>query len=167
MKFQLYILIVFSLLIAQVDSNASKVFNHSFILEKKNHSLKKNQSIFSIDYYKDSQLKLGKYLGYNNLPYQNYNQYFKIGDGLVIHSNYEKFMYSNNSRYSDIYGKDLITRVNGPYNSGLRYFPLGNNFLNIDARTYNDVNGISEGQSLGIGIWGMTIFKFYKNGKVN
>jgi len=167
MKFHLYILIIFSYLIAQVDSNVTKVFPDSFSFKKKGHTFKKNQSLFSIGDYKDSQLKIGKYLGYNNLPHQHYNQYFKIGDGLVIHSNFEKFMYSNNSKYSDIYGKDLINRVNGPYNSGLRYFPLGNNFLNIDARTYNDVNGISEGQSLGIGIWGMTIFKFYKNGKVN
>ena len=167
MKFQLCIMIVFSLLIAQVDSSVTKVLIDSFTFKKKDHSFKKSQSIFFIDNYEDSQLKYGKYMGYNNLPHQNYNQYFKIGDGLVIHSNYEKFMYSNNSRYSDIYGKDLINRLNGPYNSGLRYFPLGNSFLNIDARTYNDVDGVSEGQSLGLGIWGMTIYKFYKNGKVN
>ena len=167
MKFHLHILIVFSFLKAQVDSNATIVLPDSFSFKKKGHTFKKNQSIFSIGDYKDSQIKIGKYSAYNNLPHQHYNQYFKIRDGLVIHSNYEKFMYSNNSKYSDIYGKELINRVNGPYNSGLRYFPLGNSFLNIDARTYNDVNGISEGQSLGIGIWGMTIFKFYKNGNVN
>lgn len=166
MKFHLCILIVFSFLMAQVDLNETKVFNDSFSFKKKDHSFKKNQSIFSIGDYEESQLKYGKYLGYNNLSHQHYNQYFKIGDGLVIHSNYEKFVY-NNSKYSDIYGKELINIVNGPYNSGIRYFPLGNSILNIDARTYNDVNGISEGQSLGLGIWGVTIYKFYKNGKTN
>ena len=74
-------------------------------------------------------------------------------------------MYNNNSKYSDIYGKELISRINGPYNTGARYFPLGNGIFNIDARTYNDSKGISEGQSLGIGIFGWTIYEFYKNGK--
>ena len=149
----------------QVDTNKISGFINSFNRHEMKSSIKENESIFKIDNFKNPQVKFGNYLAFNKFSSHHHNQYFKVGNKLILDSNYEEFMYNNNSKYSDIYGKELISRINGPYNTGARYFPLGNGIFNIDARTYNDSKGISEGQSLGIGILGVTIYEFYKNGK--
>ena len=149
----------------QVDTSKVSPFINSFNRYKMKLAIKENESIFKIDNFKNTQVKFGNYLAFNNFPAHYHNQYFKVGNKLIIDSNYDKFMYDNNSKYSDIYGKELISRINGPYNTGARYFPLGNGIFNIDARTYNDSKGISEGQSLGLDIFGITIYEFYKNGE--
>jgi len=163
-KYLLFVLLI-RVAFAQLDTNRVLGFINSFNRYETKLAIKENESIFKIDNFKNPQVKFGNYLAFNNFPAHHHNQYFKVGNKLILDSNYEKFMYNNNSKYSDIYGKELISRINGPYNTGARYFPLGNGIFNIDARTYNDSKGISEGQSLGIGIFGLTIYQFYKNGK--
>ena len=163
-KWLLFVLLT-GVVFCQVDSNKVSGFINSFNRDKMKLAIKENESIFKIDNFENPQVKFGNYLAFNNFSAHHHNQYFKVGNKVIIDSNYEKFMYNNNSKYSDIYGKELISRINGPYNTGARYFPLGNGIFNIDARTYNDSKGISEGQSLGIGIFGWTIYEFYKNGK--
>ena len=163
-KWLLFVLLT-GVVFCQVDSNKVSGFINSFNRDKMKLAIKENESIFKIDNFENPQVKFGNYFAFNNYSAHHHNQYFKVGNKVIIDSNYEKFMYNNNSKYSDIYGKELISRINGPYNTGARYFPLGNGIFNIDARTYNDAKGISEGQSLGIGILGVTIYEFYKNGK--
>tara|TARA_B100001741_G_scaffold277486_1_gene248917 strand:- start:11 stop:514 length:504 start_codon:yes stop_codon:yes gene_type:complete len=163
-KWLLFVLLT-GVVFCQVDSNKVSGFINSFNRDKMKLAIKENESIFKIDNFENPQVKFGNYFAFNNYSAHHHNQYFKVGNKVIIDSNYEKFMYNNNSKYSDIYGKELISRINGPYNTGARYFPLGNGIFNIDARTYNDSKGISEGQSLGIGIFGVTIYEFYKNGK--
>ena len=165
MKKYLLISLLLSIAFGQSDTSMILGFINSFNRHEMKSSIKENESIFKIDNFKNPQVKFGNYLTFNNFSAHHHNQYFKVGNKLILDSNYEKFMYNNNSKYSDIYGKELISRINGPYNTGARYFPLGNGIFNIDARTYNDSKGISEGQSLGIGILGVTIYEFYKNGK--
>ena len=165
MKKCLFLVLLTGVSFCQVDTNKVSGFINSFNRDKMKLAIKENESIFKIDNFKNPQVKFGNYLAFNNFSAHHHNQYFKVGNKLILDSNYEKFMYNNDSKYSDIYGKELISRINGPYNTGARYFPLGNGIFNIDARTYNDSKGISEGQSLGIGIFGWTIYEFYKNGK--
>ena len=165
MKKYLLIALLLSIAFGQSDTSVLLGFINSFNRDEMKLAIKENKSIFNIDNYKNPQDQFGHYWGFNNFPHLDHNQYFKVSDEFIVDSNYGKFMYDNDSKYSDIYGKELISVINGPYNSGLRYFPLGNGIFNIDARTYNDSKGVSEGQSLGIGIFGVTIFKFYKNGQ--
>ena len=165
MKKYLLISLLIKIAFGQSDTSIILGFINSFNRHEMKSSIKENESIFKINNFKNSQAKFGNYLAFNNFSADHNNQYFKVGNKLILDSNYEEFMYNNNSKYSDIYGKELISSINGPYNAGARYFPLGNGIFNIDARTYNDSKGISEGQSLGIGILGVTIYEFYKNGK--
>ena len=165
MKKCLLLVLLTGISFCQVDTNKVSGFINSFNRDKMKLAIKENESIFKIDNFENPQVKFGNYFAFNNYSAHHHNQYFKVGNKVIIDSNYEKYMYNNNSKYSEIYGKELISRINGPYNTGARYFPLGNGIFNIDARTYNDSKGISEGQSLGIGIFGWTIYEFYKNGK--
>ena len=130
----------------------------------KNNRLNKSGLIFNYDNF---EVHSGKYLGYRNFQNYSHSQYFKLNKGLLIDSNYSNFMYNRNFFYAEKYGKNLIDEINGPYDAGLRYFPLGNGIFNIDARNHINSRGISEGHSLGIGLLGWTIYNFYTKGSID
>ena len=85
----------------QVDTNKVSAFINSFNRDKMKLVIKENESIFKIDNFKNPQVKFGNYLAFNNFPAHYHNQYFKVGNKLIIDSNYDKFMYDNNIIYDN------------------------------------------------------------------
>ena len=161
MKKYLFIFLLYSIIVGQEKIDTLFHFTNASI---KNNQLNKSGLIFNYD---NSEVHFGNYLGYRNFPYHSHSRYIKINKSLLIDSNYSKFMYNRNFSYAEKYGKDLIDRINGPYNTGLRYFPLGNGIFNIDARNHINSRGISEGQSLGLGVLGLTKYNFYTKGNID
>ena len=149
-------------MINSVDLNR---INNEFKLAKKNRSIIESKKL---DYRQEYSINLGQYLGSQPQTFGHHQDfYYIIKENLIVDTNIPEFMLNSSSAYSQKYGKNLIGRINGSYDIGLCYYPLDNGIFNLDARTYNDYRGMSEGQSLGVGIFGFTIFNFYENGNTD
>ena len=107
MKKCLFLVLLTGVSFCQVDTYKVSGFINSFNRDKMKLAFKENESIFKIDNFENPQVKFGNYFAFNNFSAHHHNQYFKVGNKVIIDSNYEKFMYNNNSKYSDIYGKEL------------------------------------------------------------
>lgn len=140
-------------------------------INNKNSQIKKNRLIVDrkqLEYRQKYSINIGQYLEFQPQAFGYHRDfYYRIKENLVIDTNIPEFMLNSGSAYSQKYGKDLIVRINGSYDTGLRYYPLDNGIFNLDVRTYNDFRGMSRGQSLGIGVFGITIFNYYQNGNTN
>ena len=50
-------------------------------------AIKENESIFKIDNFVNPQVKFGNYFAFNNYSAHHHNQYFKVGNKVIIDSN--------------------------------------------------------------------------------